>query len=73
MEYQDPNRDPFRDLANMASHLDISNYGPEHPIFTHNPERAEELRQLQRDNKGVLGLLKDECANKFLEHVICLR
>ena len=73
VEYSDPERDPFQDLANMASSLDLSCYSAEHPIFTHNPDRVEWLRQIQKDNNGVLGLLKDECGDHFLRRVICLR
>ena len=73
VEYLDSLRCPYQDLTDLAPVLDISIYGPQHPIFTRNPDREEWLLAHQRANKGSLGLLKDECGNKTLEHVICLR
>ena len=73
VEYLDSSRCPYRDLADLAPVLDISVYGPQHSIFTRNPDRKEWLLAHQRANKGTLGLLKDECGDKILEHVVCLR
>ena len=74
VEYDDvDHRCPYKDLADLAPTLDTSNYGPENPLFTRNPEQKTTLLKYQRDNKSELGLLKDECGNQTLEHVICLR
>ena len=58
MEYTDDSRDPYRDLADLTPILDFSAYAVDHPIFTHNHDPEEELRQMQKKNTGVLGLLK---------------
>ena len=66
-------RCPYKDLADLAPILDTSKYGQENPFFTQNPDQKSVLLEHQRNNEGVIGLLKDECGNKTLEHVICLR
>ena len=74
MEYDNvTSRCPYKDLGDLAHTLDTSAYGPQNPIFTRNPQRQTELLEHQRANKGVLGLLKDECGDQTLQQVICLR
>ena len=58
--HTDPQRSLYRDLGDMALCLDVGSYHDDHPYFTNNAHRIDQLKLQQRANKGVLGLMKDE-------------
>ena len=58
VEYSDATRSFYSDLADISPSLDFGTYGDDHPLFTENPDRYQWLKDLQKENKGVLGKMK---------------
>ena len=67
------NRCFYRDLGKMIGFMDFSSYPRTHPLFANN-SHIPDLWDICRQNKGKLGLFKDEVSgDRYLHRVIALK
>ena len=63
----------YQDLGKMIGSMDFSSYPKTHPLFTNNVH-IPDLWDICRQNKGKLGLFKDEVSgDRYLHRVIALK